>query len=100
MAIAALLCGAKSAFCLDIDPSAVTGTIENAEINGIDASRITAIHANILEDADFIKPGGIFISSGILNEKSDAVEQALLRNNYTILERNTMGDWVSFVCQK
>lgn len=98
---------------------------------GIDASRITAIHANILEDAaavkkqdrrsfdiavaniladviiplsdyigDFIKPGGIFISSGILNEKSDAVEQALLRNNYTILERNTMGDWVSFVCQK
>lgn len=130
LAIAALLCGAKSAFCLDIDPSAVTGTIENAEINGIDASRITAIHANILEDAaavkkqtgepfdiavaniladviiplsdyigDFIKPGGIFISSGILNEKSDAVEQALLRNNYTILERNTMGDWVSFVCQ-
>ena len=122
LAIAALLCGAKSAFCLDIDPSAVTGTIENAEINGIDASRITAIHANILEDAaavkkqtgepfdiavanilaDVIIPLSDYIgdSSGILNEKSDAVEQALLRNNYTILERNTMGDWVSFVCQK
>ena len=30
LAIAALLYGARNAFCLDIDPSAVTGTLENA----------------------------------------------------------------------
>ena len=51
LAIAALLYGAKSAFCLDIDPSAVTGTLENAERNHIAADRIRAIHGNILEDS-------------------------------------------------
>lgn len=128
LAIAALLCGAHSAYCLDIDPSAVTGTQENAVINQIEPERITAVHGNILEDSDqilqesggsfdvvvaniladviipladhikkFLKPDGIFISSGILAEKADAVEEALQKNNFTIIEKNTMGDWVSFV---
>lgn len=131
LAIAALLCGAKSAFCLDIDPSAVTATIENAQKNNIGKDRITAIHANILENSaqvkeqchgsfdiavaniladviiplsdhigDFIKPGGIFISSGILAEKAHDVEAALLKNHFTIIEKNTMGEWVSFVCTR
>ncbi|RKI42965.1 50S ribosomal protein L11 methyltransferase [bacterium D16-51] len=55
LAIAALLCGANSAFCLDIDPSAVEGTLENAAKNKIDASRITAIQANILEESSAVK---------------------------------------------
>ena len=55
LAIAALLYGAKSAFCLDIDPSAVTGTLENAERNHIAGDRIRAIHGNILEDSASIK---------------------------------------------
>lgn len=55
LAIAALLCGAKSAFCLDIDPSAVEGTLENAAKNQISHDRITAIHANILEDSSAVK---------------------------------------------
>lgn len=131
LAIAALLCGAKSAFCLDIDSLAVSGSMENAEINGITPERFTAIQANILEDAEsirrqtgepfdiavaniladvivplsaligeFIKPGGIFISSGILAEKADEVETALIDNHYEILEKNTMGDWVAFTAKK
>ncbi len=130
LAISALLCGAKSAFCLDIDPSAVTATEENAEINGIEKERISAMHANILEEAEkvkkayngpvdiavaniladviiplsdyigqFIKPDGLFISSGILAEKADDVEAALLKNNFKIVEKNTLGDWVSFVAK-
>ncbi len=64
--------------------------------------------ANILADiiiplsnvvSDFIKPGGIFISSGIINMKQDAVEKALLQNGFTILEKTVMGDWVSFVAK-
>ena len=64
--------------------------------------------ANILADviiplsdciANFIKPGGLFISSGILAEKADLVEEALLKNNFEIIEKNTLGDWVSFVCK-
>lgn len=131
LAIAALLCGAKSAFCLDIDPSAVEATIENAKKNNIAEERITALHANILENSnavkkecngtfdvavaniladviiplsdyigDFIKPDGIFISSGILEQKAADVEYALRKNHFVILEKNTMGDWVSFVAKK
>lgn len=131
LAIAALLCGAKSAFCLDIDPSAVEGTKENAEKNHISADRITAVHANILDDyvaiksqcpkpfhitvanilADVIVPlsdymgefmddDSLFISSGILAEKASMVETALHKNNFVIIEKNTMGDWVSFVAKK
>ena len=130
LAITALLCGAKSAFCLDIDPSAVEATIENAEINNISPDRIQAIHANILEDGasieeqyngpvdiavaniladvivlladcigNFIKPDGLFISSGILAEKADIVEEALTKNNFEILQKNVLGEWVSFVAK-
>lgn len=131
LAIAALLCGAKSAFCLDIDPSAVEGTLENAAKNHIEKERITAIHANILEESslvkekcngtfhiavaniladviiplsdyigDFIDDDGIFISSGILLQKADDVEKALRKNHFQIIEKNTLGEWVSFVAKK
>ncbi len=65
--------------------------------------------ANILADviiplsdviAKNIKPGGVFISSGIINTKEEAVRGAIERNHFTILEVNKMGDWVSFVAQK
>lgn len=65
--------------------------------------------ANILADViiplsdvigENMKSGGIFISSGIINMKEDAVRAALLKNHFTILEVNKMGDWVSFVAQK
>lgn len=131
LAISALLCGAKSAYCLDIDPYAVEAAIENASINHIETERIKAIHANILEDSapvkdmcgapvdiavaniladviiplsgcigDFIKPDGLFISSGILLEKADDVEKALTQNNFKIIEKNTLGEWASFVAKK
>lgn len=65
--------------------------------------------ANILADviiplsdviAENLKPGGIFISSGIINMKEEAVKEAILKNNFTILNVNRMGDWISFIAQK
>ncbi len=131
LAITAIQCGAKSAFCLDIDPAAVEGTLENASRNHIESNRITAIHADILKNSksirqrcggtfqiavaniladviiklsdyigDFIEENGIFISSGILEAKAADVEQALIKNHFTIIERNTLGEWVSFVASK
>lgn len=50
LAISALLCGAKTALCLDIDPAAVKATLNNAQNNNIGTDKIKAIHANILED--------------------------------------------------
>lgn len=131
LALSAVLSGAAFAFCLDIDPMAVKGTLENAAYNHLNTNRLQAIHANILEDGkavksvcpepfdiavaniladviipladkigDFIKPGGLFISSGILSERAADVEEALKKNQFEILEKNTMGEWTCFVCRK
>ena len=101
LAICSLLCGAKSAFCLDIDPYAVEATIENAALNNIEETRIKAKHLNILEDTENVRNElkEPFISSGILAEKADLVEEALQKNNFEIIEKNTLGEWVSFVCR-
>lgn len=62
--------------------------------------------ANILADIiiplsgeimQHMKEDGVFISSGILNTKADEVQDALLKNGFKIIEKNEMGDWVSFV---
>lgn len=47
-----------------------------------------------------LKPGGLFISSGIIDSKREEVENAILENGFEILEVNTMKDWVSFVARK
>jgi ribosomal protein L11 methyltransferase len=65
--------------------------------------------ANILADiiiplsaeiGQHLKPGGIFISSGIINTKKELVKEAILKNGFKIIEINEMGDWVSIVAQK
>ena len=47
-----------------------------------------------------LKDDGIFISSGIINIKEDEVRQALLDNNFDIVDTVYMNDWVSFVAKK
>ena len=63
------------------------------------------IVANILADViiplsevviPFMHQDSIFISSGIIHTKADAVREALLKNHYEILEERHMNDWVAF----
>lgn len=93
------------------DLSFVTGNIieDGGVRERIGKEKFDIVVANILADviiplADVIgenlKPGGIFISSGIINTKEEAVKEALLKNNFIIEETNHMGDWVSFVAKK
>lgn len=65
--------------------------------------------ANILADviiplsgtvAPYMKPDGIFISSGIINTKEEAVRQALLDNGFEIIETTYMKDWVCFTAKQ
>ncbi len=65
--------------------------------------------ANILADviiplsgviAENMKQGALFVSSGIIEMKRDAVKAALEANAFEIVEETKMGDWVSFVCKK
>ncbi len=64
--------------------------------------------ANILADViislshiikENMKKDAIFISSGILYTKEDEVRDSLEKNQFTIIEVNRMGDWVSFVAK-
>ena len=48
-----------------------------------------------------MKKGGIFITSGIINMKEQAVKDALEANNaFEILEVTRQGEWVSITARK
>ena len=71
--------------------------------------RFDVVVANILADiiiplssvtSKYMRKGALFISSGIINTKEEAVRKALLENNFEILEVIHMNDWVAFVAKK
>jgi ribosomal protein L11 methyltransferase len=89
----------------------ITGNIieDDGVRTNIGKEKFDMVVANILADViiplsdvigENLKPGGIFISSGIINTKESAVKEAIEKNQFAILEINRMGDWVSFVAQK
>lgn len=48
-----------------------------------------------------MKKGGIFITSGIINMKEQAVKDALAKNDaFEIIETTYQGEWVSITCRK
>lgn len=97
LAVAAILLGAKEVHAIDIDPQALTATIENAQKNQVAAKIKTylpdefqafaadIVLANILAKplielssviSRLVKPQGQLILSGILTEQADAVSNA------------------------
>ena len=71
--------------------------------------RFDVVVANILADiiiplsavtSKYMRKGALFISSGIINTKEEAVREALLKNGFEILEVIKMNDWVAFVARK
>ena len=48
---------------------------------------------------EMMKPGALFITSGIIDEREDDVREALLRNGFEILEVTHSGGWVSFTAK-
>lgn len=64
--------------------------------------------ANILADViiplsavvrPFLKENGVFITSGIIEDKEDAVRDALLYNGFEIIEVTRMGEWVAIIAK-
>lgn len=64
--------------------------------------------ANILADViiplssvirPFLKEGGYYITSGIINEKEEAVKKAIVDNGFEIVDVVHMNDWVSIVAK-
>lgn len=123
LSIAAALLGASHIEALDLDEVAVRSAIENVELNkvqeiinvsqnnlldGINEQQDLVV-ANILAEvimsftddvATALKPGGIFISSGIISQKKDDVKDALIKSGFEIMETMLMEDWVAFIAKK
>lgn len=47
-----------------------------------------------------LKPGGIYIASGVYKNKEDDVEQGLIRSGFVIAEKRRDQDWIAFVARK
>lgn len=122
LSIAALLLGAKRTVGVDIDPLAVKTAVENGELNGFTAPRYTVLEgnltdkvhgqfdvvaANIVADViimfcpqvkDYMKPGAVFVTSGIIDTREQDVLDAFAANGLRVQSRKENGGWLSFVC--
>ena len=91
---------------IEVSDGNVIGDAAMREAVGL--GKFDIVVANILADViiplsgvvrEFMKPGALFISSGIINMKQEAVEEALRENGFEIVEIVTQGDWVSIVAK-
>ena len=129
LSIAALVLGAKEAFACDIDEKCVDVAYENAALNGVGKDRYTVrwgdvltdrtlqaqlgggydiVVANIVADViiglsgmvrPFLKEGGLFLCSGIIDERAEEVLAQLRADGWTVMERHDSEGWHSFLCR-
>ena len=123
LAIGAALLGAGRVLATDIDPDAVRVAAENVRNNHVDhivsvtqgnlldhVSTVCDICvANIISDViisfaaplmPHIRPGGLFLCSGIVSVRADEVAQALTDAGYEILRKQTRGEWTAFMSRR
>ena len=123
LAIGAALLGAGRVLATDIDPDAVRVAAENVRNNHVDhivsvtqgnlLDHVSAVCdicvANIISDViisfaaplmPHIRPGGLFICSGIVSVRADEVAKALTDAGYEILRKETKGEWTAFVSRR
>ena len=76
--------------------------------NEISQNKYEVVAANIVADViialapkakEYMKEGGVFITSGIIEDRLEDVKNALLENNFEIVKINQRKDWVSIVCK-
>ena len=129
LSIAALLLGADHAFACDIDEKCVDVAYENAALNGIGRDRYTVrwgdvlsdrqlqsefggdydvIVANIVSDViiglagqvrPFLKRGGVFLCSGIIDDRAREVADALRSHGWELAETRSSEGWYSYLCR-
>ena len=129
LSIAALLLGADHAFACDIDEKCVDVAYENAALNGIGKDKYTVrwgdvlsdkqlqkemggqydiIVANIVSDViiglapqvrPFLKEGGLFLTSGIIDTRAAEVAQKLRDAGWEIVEERSSEGWFSYLCK-
>ncbi len=123
LTITAAKFGAESILALDLDEVAVNSARVNCKLNKVH-DKVTIKQNDLLKGIDFeadivvanilaeiivrctddvarvLKPGGTFISSGIIQQKRREVEEAIQQSGLVIEEVMTMEDWVSITARK
>nr|WP_249222255.1 50S ribosomal protein L11 methyltransferase [Planococcus sp. MSAK28401] len=123
LAIGAALLEAQSVRALDLDEIAVKAAGLNVKLNKVQ-NRVDVFHGNLLEAIDdpadvvvanilaeiimsftddayqAVKPGGIYITSGIIAQKKNDVKQALEASGFIIEDIMMMEDWVTIISKK
>ena len=123
LAIGGALLGAGHVLAIDIDPDAVRVARENVKLNHVDhlvsvqqgnlldrvSDTCDICVANIISDViiafaapllKHIRPGGLFITSGIVTLRSEEVAKALTDAGYEILRHVQKGEWSAFLCRR
>ena len=130
LGIGALILGCERCLGVDIDPKAPDVVMSNAALNGIGPNRMTAWAGDILGDASlrqrigggwqlvlanivadviiplsaiveqFMAPGGVFICSGIIENRWPETAAALAANGFEILNHRSEEEWHCFVCRR
>lgn len=129
LGIGALVLGSARCVGCDIDPKAPDVAASNAALNGIGSDRFKVYAGNILSDVslrhmlgsgydavlanivsdviiplsalvrEFMKPGAVFITSGIIDGRQDEVRAALEGNGFEVIEHRNEEEWHCFVCR-
>ncbi|MEN6371323.1 MAG: 50S ribosomal protein L11 methyltransferase [Armatimonadota bacterium] len=123
LAIAAAKLGASEVYSTENDPVAVGAAVENVRRNGVNnkvqvelsespssapgpfdlvVANITAtIILGMAEDiANAAKPGGLLITSGLIESRSDEVAGRFMELGFEMVEKGVDDEWVIFVMRK
>ena len=130
LSVAALLLGASSATAVDIDAAAPEVVGENLALNGMDGTRCRVIVGDVLDEstltaplgsdydlvvanivADVIialapaafartRPGGLFVTSGIIEEREQVVADAITAAGFRLLDAMHQGGWSCLLCTR
>ena len=123
LSIAAAKLGAEEVLGVDIDEEAVRVSRENFELNGTEDTcraeygdvtkgvgfNADLVAANLMAEllcmiskgvASHLQKGGLFISSGILNEKEDMVKQSYNAAGFDITDVMHDGEWCCVIAEK
>ena len=74
----------------------------------ISKNKYEVVAANIVADViiglapkarEYMKEGGVFITSGIISDRIEDVKAALIENGFEIKEINQRKDWASIICE-
>ncbi len=123
LSICASKLGAAECFACDIDPVAVRVAEENCRDNG--CTNITCAVSDLLKDvtggpydfavanivadiiirmsadiADYLKPGALIVTSGIIERYADDVVSAMEGRGFTLVEKMMESDWCAIAFRR